>query len=180
MKTKYLYAAMLSSLFCLTVFGLEAQTARAVNKGMYKSSASYEIQVLGVGQDGTKVFRIWAYDKTVEAAINKAKRDAVAACLFTGLAGSGHTNQTPAICKSGDEETHQAFFQEFFAYPDKKGNGGVYLRFVNRTTDEPPSGKYRIQMKGGYKVAIDVQVLYNNLRSYMEDKGIVKKLGHGF
>jgi hypothetical protein len=25
-----------------------------------------------------------------------------------------------------------------------------------------------------------VQVMYNNLRSYMEEKGIVKKLGHGF
>jgi hypothetical protein len=180
MKTKYLFCLMFTGMLCLSLFQLEAQSARKVNKGLYKSAASYEVQVLGVGQDGTKVFRIWSYDKTVEAAINKAKRDAVAACLFSGLPGSGQTNQTPAICKSGDEETHEAFFQEFFAYPDKKGNGGAYLRFVNRTTDEPPSGKYRVQMKGGYKIAIDVQVLYNNLRSYMEEKGIVKKLGHGF
>ncbi|MFA5470018.1 MAG: hypothetical protein WC230_04870 [Bacteroidales bacterium] len=177
---KYLFCLMFTGMLCLSLFQLEAQSARKVNKGLYKSAASYEVQVLGVGQDGTKVFRIWSYDKTVEAAINKAKRDAVAACLFSGLPGSGQTNQTPAICKSGDEETHEAFFQEFFAYPDKKGNGGAYLRFVNRTTDEPPSGKYRVQMKGGYKIAIDVQVLYNNLRSYMEEKGIVKKLGHGF
>ena len=180
MKTKYLFCLMFTGMLCLSLFQLEAQSARKVNKGLYKSAASYEVQVLGVGQDGTKVFRIWAYDKTVEAAINKAKRDAVAACLFSGLPGSGHTNQTPAICKLSDEETHEAFFQEFFAYPDKKGNGGAYLRFVNRTTDEPPSGKYRVQMKGGYKIAIDVQVMYNNLRSYMEEKGIVKKLGHGF
>jgi len=180
MKTKYLFCLMFTGMLCLSLFQLEAQSARKVNKGLYKSAASYEVQVLGVGQDGTKVFRIWSYDKTVEAAINKAKRDAVAACLFSGLPGSGQTNQTPAICKSGDEETHEAFFQEFFAYPDKKGNGGAYLRFVNRTTDEPPSGKYRVQMKGGYKIAIDVQVLYNNLRSYMEEKGIVKKLGQGF
>ncbi|HOH24957.1 MAG TPA: hypothetical protein PKY68_07730, partial [Bacteroidales bacterium] len=68
MKTKYLFAVMLTALFCLAVFRLEAQSARAVNKGMFKSAASYEVQVLGVGQDGTKVFRIWAYDKTVEAA----------------------------------------------------------------------------------------------------------------
>jgi hypothetical protein len=180
MKMKYLFCLMFTGMLCLSLFQLEAQSARKVNKGLYKSAASYEVQVLGVGQDGTKVFRIWSYDKTVEAAINKAKRDAVAACLFSGLPGSGQTNQTPAICKSGDEETHEAFFQEFFAYPDKKGNGGAYLRFVNRTTDEPPSGKYRVQMKGGYKIAIDVQVMYNNLRSYMEEKGIVKKLGHGF
>lgn len=177
---KYLFCLMFTGMLCLSLFQLEAQSARKVNKGLYKSAASYEVQVLGVGQDGTKVFRIWSYDKTVEAAINKAKRDAVAACLFSGLPSSGQTNQTPAICKSGDEETHEAFFQEFFAYPDKKGNGGAYLRFVNRTTDEPPSGKYRVQMKGGYKIAIDVQVMYNNLRSYMEEKGIVKKLGHGF
>ena len=124
MKTKYLFCLMFTGMLCLSLFQLEAQSARKVNKGLYKSAASYEVQVLGVGQDGTKVFRIWSYDKTVEAAINKAKRDAVAACLFSGLPGSGHTNQTPAICKSGDEETHEDFFQDFFAYPDKKGNGG--------------------------------------------------------
>ncbi len=63
MKTKYLFTLMLTTLFCLTTLPLDAQSARSVNKGMFKSAASYEVQVLGVGQDGTKVFRIWAYGR---------------------------------------------------------------------------------------------------------------------
>lgn len=177
---KNLFKFFLLCAFTASSILVPAQNARKINKGLYKSSASYEIQVLGVGQDGTKVFRIWSFDKTVEAAVNKAKRDAVAACLFVGLPGSGNTNQTPAICKMSDEKTYEDFFQEFFRYPQKNGEGGAYLRFVNRTTDETPSGKYRIQMKGGYKIAIDVQVMYNHLRSYMEEQGISKKLDAGF
>lgn len=175
-----LFKIVLIGILGMSTMLVSAQSARKINKGLYKSPASFEVQVLGVGQDGTKVFRIWSFDKTVEAAVSKAKRDAVAACLFYGLPGSGNTNQTPAICKASDEETYEKFFQEFFEYPQKDGSGGAYLRFVNRTTDEAPSGKQRIQMKGGYKIAIDVQVMYNNLRSYMEEQGIAKKLNSGF
>lgn len=173
-KTLFLFV------LCLSFLSVSAQSGKKLNKGVFKSANSYEVQVLGVGQDGTKVFRIWAYDKTVDAAIHKAKRDAVAACLFMGLPGSGYTNQTPAICKMDDEEKHQDFFNDFFEYPQKDGSGGAYLRFISRTNDEPPSGQYRIKMKGGYKIAIDVQVMYNNLRSFLEQKGIVKGLNQGF
>ncbi|MDL2242125.1 hypothetical protein LJC25_00130 [Bacteroidales bacterium OttesenSCG-928-K03] len=168
------------SLITLAVILTFSLTAQKAKKGDFNPSTNYEVQVLGVGQDGTKVFRIWNTAANVNDAIAEAKRNAIAVCLFRGLPGSGFTNQTPAICQIGDEIKHKEFFDEFFQLPKKDGTGGMYLRFVNRTTDEPPSGQFRVKVKKGYKVAIDVQVRYNDLRKYMEEKGIVKKLDSGF
>ena len=167
-------------LLVITVLMFLPVEAKKPKKGSFNANANYEVQVLGVGQDGTKVFRIWTTAANVNDAIAEAKRNAIAVCLFRGLPGSGFTNQTPAICKSGDEVKHQAFFDEFLKLPKKDGTGGAYLRFVNRTTDEPPSGQFRIKVKKGYKVAIDVQVRYNDLRKYMEEQGIAKSLDSGF
>lgn len=48
------------------------------------------------------------------------------------------------------------------------------------TTDGVPSGQDKRKVKGGYKVAIYVQVMYDNLKKKMEDDGIVRKLSTGF
>ena len=47
------------------------------------------------------------------------------------------------------------------------------------TTDGVPSGQDRMKIKGGYKVAIYVQVMYDNLRDKMEADGIVRKRSTG-
>ncbi|MDD4848607.1 MAG: hypothetical protein PHR53_07590 [Bacteroidales bacterium] len=177
---KHMIHVLFLAAISATMFSSAAQNTKAIQKGIFKSSDSYEVQVLGVGQDGTKVFRIWSFDRTVDAAVLKAQRDAVAACMFTGLPGSSYTNPTPALCSAADIDAHQDFFDTFFAYPQKDGSGGEYLRFIQRTSDETPSGDLRIKTKSGFKVAIDVQVLYNNLRQYLETAGIIKALNSGF
>ena len=150
--------------------------SRKERKQLFNSTTNYEIQMLGVGQDGTKVFKIWAYGKNVDAAIVTAKMQAVRACLFRGLPGSGHTSASPAICDGGAaaEQQHADFFRTFFA------TGGNYLNYVNITTDGVPSGQDRLKVKGGYKVGLKVQVLYNNLRKAMEQEGFAKKLDYLF
>lgn len=132
---------------------------------------NYEIQVKGVGQDGTKVFTIWATGKTINDAVAIAKRDAVAACLFRGIKGAGSTEATPAIIKEGVTDDNQEFFSTFLALPDKKGNGGKYLRYVNRSNQGES-----VKIKGGYKVAVDVQISYDDLKNYMVKEGKAKKL----
>lgn len=161
--------------FLLLSSGSHGQS-RKERKQLFNSTTNYEIQMLGVGQDGTKVFKIWAYGKNVDAAIVTAKKQAVRACLFRGLPGSGRTNASPAICENGAEaeQRHADFFQTFFA------TGGNYLNYVNVTTDGVPSGQDRLKIKGGYKVGLKVQVLYNNLRKAMEQEGIAKKLDYLF
>ena len=57
---------------------------------------------------------------------------------------------------------------------------GTYLNFVNMTTDGVPSGQDRLKIKKGYKVAIYVQVMFDNLRKKLETDGIIKGLSTGF
>lgn len=144
--------------------------SRKERKQLFSSTANYEIQMQGVGQDGTKVFKIWAYGKNVDEAIMQAKQLAVRACLFRGLSGSGRTNATPAICTADTEASYADFFAGFF------DTGGAYLNYVNTTTDGVPSGQDRLKIKGGYKIGLQVQVLYDKLRKTMENEGIAKKL----
>lgn len=47
---------------------------RKERKQLFESRGNYEIQMLGVGQDGTKVFKIWAYGKNMETALVNGKK----------------------------------------------------------------------------------------------------------
>lgn len=160
-------------LFCLTIVSADGQN-RKERKQLYNSNTNYEIEMLGVGQDGTKVFKIWAYGSDVDRAIMRAKQLAVRACLFRGLPGSQQTNETPPICDPDAETKYSDYFQQFFAI------GGSYLNYVNITTDGVPSGQDRLKIKKGYKVGLKVQILYDNLRRKMEQDGIAKRLDNLF
>ena len=144
--------------------------SRKERKQLFNSTANYEIQMLGVGQDGTKVFKIWAFGKKPDEAIMHAKQLAVRACLFRGLPGSAETNATPAICEADAETAYANYFDTFFTV------GGAYLNYVNITTDGIPAGQDRLKVKGGYKIGLKVQILYDNLRKAMEKEGIAKRL----
>ena len=163
--TKYI----LLILSCITFVYANGQN-RKERKQLYNSNSNYEIEMLGVGQDGTKVFKIWAYGSDVDQAIMRAKQLAVRACLFRGLPGSQQTNEIPRICEPDTETKYSDYFQQFFAI------GGSYLNYVNITTDGVPSGQDRLKIKKGYKVGLKVQILYDNLRRKMEQEGIAKRL----
>ncbi|MEI8271801.1 MAG: hypothetical protein WCG08_04200 [Paludibacter sp.] len=150
-----------------------AQTRRDL-KAMYHSQYSYEVSCLGVGQDGTKAIKVWGYGKNAEVAAYNAKRDAVAVMIFRGVPGGNGAAPTPAILSIDGYEKNAEFFDAFFK------SGGMYLSFINLTTDGVPSGDDRVRMEKGYKVAICASVNYDGLRKYLEEKGIAKKLDAGF
>lgn len=157
-------------LLCLWVCGAGQAQSRKERKQLFESIANYEIQMLGVGQDGTKVFKIWAYGKKVEEAVVNAKKLAVRACLFSGLPGSGQVIPTPAICAPQKETDYSEFFNRFFE------TGGNYLNYVNITNDGMPAGPDRLRIKKGYKIGLKVQVLYDLLRHRMEEEGIARRM----
>lgn len=167
MKNKYLLLLWIVLMLAVTAEAKKKPAGIPIN---------FETQLLGVGTEGTKVIKVWCYGKKVEDAIAEAKRAAVAACLFTGIAGDGVTkaDKVPAICKLNDKSTHEAFFIKFFS------ESGEYRSFINVTTDGSPSGKDRLKMKDGYKVGVSVQVRYDQLREYMEECEIITKMTHGF
>ncbi len=169
MKNK-LIAVILAIVTC---FSVSAQTRKDI-KSMYHSAYSYEVSCLGVGQDGTKAIKVWGYGKNADVAAFNAKRDAVAAVIFRGVPGGNGAAPTPAILSIDGYEKNAVFFDEFFKA------GGMYLNFINLSTDGVPSGEDRIKMSKGYKVAICASVNYNGLRAFLEEKGIAKKLDAGF
>lgn len=143
-------------------------------KYTYRTSGNYEVITLGVGTDGTKIFKIYVTEKNVNRAIALAKKAAVEVCIFRGLPSAGTVSGTPALCSSSDEDRHAAFFEEFFT------PGGQYLRYVNITSDGFIPDEDKIKVKGGYKVGLTVQIMYDNLRKDLQNAGVVRSLGSGF
>lgn len=135
----------------------------------------YQISAVKVGADGTKLVKVWGYGKNIKKAILQAKKNAVHACLFQGVPGTETVAGIPALCRQQDVVTENESYFEFFFADD-----GEYLKYLNVTTDTIPSGADMRKVRGGYKVALYVQVLYDNLREKLEDDGIIKGLSHGF
>lgn len=169
-----IYNFLLITLACIVAIPSGAQT-RKERKILYNSQYNYEIEPVGVGQDGTKVFKVWGYGKNVGAAVMNAKEAAVAACIFKGLPGGQGSAPTPAICTQPNAEvTHADYFEKFFEV------GGKYLQYIALTNDGDPAGEDRLKIKKGYKVAIYVQVMYDALRKQLEADGIARRLDAGF
>ncbi|GAB1474527.1 hypothetical protein MASR2M69_19680 [Bacteroidota bacterium] len=153
---------------------LQAQS-RKERKILFNSQYNYEISPVGVGQDGTKVFKIWGYGKNIGEAVMDAKANAVAACIFKGLPGGGGSAPTPPICgESGAEVKYAEYFEKFFEV------GGKYLQYIVQTNDADPAGADRLKIKKGYKVAIYAQVSYDALRRELEANGIARRLDSRF
>lgn len=149
--------------------------SRKERKVLYNSNYNYEVTALGVGQDGTKVFKVWGYGKKVEDAIMNAKELGVAACIFKGLPGGAGSAPTPAIVTESNAEVKYAeYFETFFEL------GGKYMQYIVATGDGVPSGQDRLKIKKGYKVGLTVQISYDALRKQLEADGIARKLNAGF
>jgi hypothetical protein len=173
MKNIFKFLIVILFSFFTTSF-VDAQN-RKERKILYNSQYNYEIEALGVGQDGTKVFKIWGYGSTVGEAVLSAKANAVAACIFKGLTGGAGAAPTPPICTEANiEVTKSDYFEKFFEL------GGKYLQYVAVTNDGNPAGEDRLKIKKGYKVAIYVQVMYDALRRQLEADGIARRLDAGF
>jgi len=149
--------------------------SRKETKELLSSPFNYEVQLLGVGQDGSKVIKVWSYAKSVDEAILKCKKNGVAACLFRDIPPANGSDMVPAICGSESAyELHKEFFDSFFQ------TGGQYLRYITATTDDALDPQDRIKVKSGYKVGIAIQVLYDKLRIAMQSQKLAKSLTDGF
>ncbi len=145
-----------------------AQRVKKEMKKLWASDKSYEVTVMAVGTDGTKLLKVWGYAKKKDIAKINAKKNAVAACLFKGAVGNRDKIVKPIIPNPRVADQHQGYFDGFFK------TGGNYLQYVLVTNDA--TGKDIIKMKKGYKVGVVVSVQYDALRKEMERAGIVKKL----
>lgn len=168
---------LIAVIVCLCPGELSAK--KNIDKKKYMNDwANYEVSTISVGQNGTKNLKVWGYGKKIDKAIEQAKKNAVHACLFRGCPGTQTARSTPAIfVNQGNGQVAAENFDYFYNFFEENGD---YIQFVNMTTDGVPSGQDRREVKGGYKVAINVQVMYDNLREKMKQDGILKNSAGGF
>ncbi|HON19211.1 MAG TPA: hypothetical protein PK990_08625 [Salinivirgaceae bacterium] len=153
---------------------LQAQSKKEI-KAYYGSQYNVEIMTLGVGNDGTKLFKVYGYGKSVDEATFEAKRNAISAAIFKGIPAGGGAAPTPPLTTDPNAEvTHKDFFDEFFK------PGGKFLQYVNLSNDGTAGGSDRVKMKKGYKVGVVVSINHTALRKYLEDSGVIRRLDSGF
>ncbi len=172
MKTKL-------NLIVLIVFGLLISPtlmigqSRKANKDT--QSWRYEIEPVGVGTQGTYLVKVWSYSKKSQVAIDQAKKNAIHGIIFRGFTGiNGVPGQKPLAREPNLEQSQESFFKTFF------NNGGDFMRFVSITNDGSIAPEDRLKVGKEYKLGVIVSVNVSELRKYLEDKGIIKKLGAGF
>lgn len=137
----------------------------------------YEVQCVGVGNEGTKLIKVFSYSKKADVAIEQAKKNAVHAVIFqgyTGNSGSGCPSQRPLAASPSLEDEKKEFFDAFFA------DGGKYMKFVSVSGDGAVAAEDRMKVGKEYKIGVVVSVMYDLLRADLEAAGIVKGLSSGF
>lgn len=131
---------------------------------------TYEVESVGVGNDGTYALRVWSYSKKPEIPLEIPKKNAVHAVIFKGVpAGNGATAQPPLIGNS-TVQPDDAFFVDFFT--------SDYSRFINSVA----RGSAQVLKTGKreYKIGYAISVAKDNLRRYLENQGVIKPLSGGF
>ncbi len=141
----------------------------AKNKNEYR----YEVIPIAVGTEGTALIKVYSYAKSQKKAIDLGKRNAVHALLFKGIPGGNGVYYTPPLVKPGEHELYVKFFDNFF-------ESGDYLRFVTLSSDGIVDPEDMLRVGSEYKIGIVFAVSKNELRKYLEDNGIIKKLGDMF
>lgn len=168
--------SLLSLVMTVVILTLTGHTLQAQSKSDKKTAGysdhNYEVECLGTGTDGTQIMKVWGYGKKPEEAIIEAKRNAVHAVMFKGVAtGKPGCGQRPLISNPDIQIERQEYFDTFFE------DGGHYLHFVSLTGEEIQD---RVKIKKMYKVGIKVVVNKDQLRRELEREGIIKGLGSGF
>lgn len=155
--------------------------------------SNYEVQGLDQGVQGTVLMKVYAYDKTVDSAIERAKMNAIQAVLFKGVPGSNVCR--PMVNEGMD--AHKEYFEEFFGLykirkkvTKRKQNqdyldfsrvfNAPYKNYVQISNDGTIAPGDRVKVGDSYKVGVVVSVNHRELRKKMETDRIIRGINQGF
>lgn len=115
---------------------------------------------------GSKMLRVVAYGKSVDAAIEQAMLDAVVAMSFDGAKGEGEMEGCPAVLMNGRNvyNENKSFFDRFF----QKGD---FLKYVEKVNSTYPSGADNIKTSKGRRIQILLIVDWKGLADYFKGEG---------
>ncbi len=168
------FSSLLSLVFLITIVATNSSCSAQRGKNQ-AAFYDYEVECMGTGRDGTQLIKVWGYGRNANKAIDQAKKNAVHAVIFRGIAaGKPGCMQRPLSTRPGTEEKHRAYFDIFFR------DGGRYLNFVAITTDGSIDPKDRLKVGRDYKIGVVVTVMHAQLRKELEAANVIPALGHGF
>ena len=155
---------------CLACLMLAVMTA-AGKKHRLDINRTCEVKIVRVAQEGTKLVKAWATAGSVDKAIEQAKLDAVAACLFHGVPANENSDEILPVCLHGtaDYEKNKEYFDRYF---DKE----EFLNYVSQVTSRYPTGQDNVKVGGDHRVGVNLVVKYTALRQMLERDGIQRSL----
>lgn len=156
----------------------------AERRALFRSWNNYEISQVKTSSSGYVFVKVWGYGKKEHLAIAQAKKNAVHACIFRGLASVGsEIGNFPALIQDQNimqNDDVADYFADFFNLGLKKEVNPPYISYVDLSTDGVPSGQDRREVKGGYKVALYVRVNTDMLRKKLQQDNIIVSLQNMF
>ena len=136
------------------------------------NNQNYQTECVSLGTDGYITIKIWDTKKGFKYKPEQARKDAIHAILFSGIAGcNACPAQAPILNKTEEQENFNGIKKSFFA---KNGNWSMYTRSSATETTLP----LHLGVKN-WKV-YQVSVSKNELRKYLEEQKIIKSLTNGF
>ncbi|MBQ8223362.1 MAG: hypothetical protein IJZ87_08495 [Bacteroidales bacterium] len=162
MKRIIIYSLLVIALFL---------TSCSSSKKVTSNVKQYDVETMGVGNDGTYLIRVTDYFRTTDEMVylDGLKKDAVHCVIYQGIpAGNGSIKQ-PALMTSdtkveGNEQALNNFFEQ-----------KLYLNYINSVVN---SSKKITKMKDSkdYKISVVISVNKDDLRKYLIDNNIIKPL----
>lgn len=131
---------------------------------MMTAEAQYHCNVIKSTRSSVTM-RCTGYGKKAKIAINDAERGAVETLLFIGASGTPYS--LPLIPnRSEAEKKHKKFFEKFYE--------SEYKDYIESSVTVTAFGKDASKRKC---VTVDICVRAEQLRSYLEQNGIIRKFG---
>ena len=158
---KKLFSYILVACMALPVFA-----AKEKHAAVFEDPQAYSCVFINVATAGTKNVKVSGEAKKKDAAIERAGMNAIHAAIFQGLPGGSNGQPTPALYPSTQPSAdHMKYFDDFF-------NSGQYTNYLTQVAN--PSGKDMTEIKGGLRVKVEIQVMFDKLRSDLVAAGIIK------
>ena len=126
-------------------------------------SAQYQVSVLNATKDAVSM-RCVGYGKKAAIASMDAELSAIRTLLFAGAQNTQHS--MPLVQEAIVENKYRKFFDTFYSKE--------YQNFVESSIIVTPYGKNALKQKC---ITLDVCIRVNQLRTYLENNGIIRKFG---
>lgn len=132
---------------------------------IFEVSAQYQVSVLNVTEDAISM-RCVGYGKKAVTASMDAELSAIKTLLFVGVQNTKYSVPLVREDKTVIENKFRSFFEVFY--------NKEYQNYIESSVIVTPFGKNKLKQKC---ITLDVCIRVNQLRTYLENNGIIRKFG---